>query len=95
MIALKHFKRPTSEPVSLRLVFEMQRPKYHFRANGELKPSAPLMHMKQPDLSKLVRCVEDALTGIVYVDDRQVWNEPAEKIYSDRPGVEITVGIDN
>lgn len=63
-------------PVSLSLVFFFARPKDHYgtgRNAGTLKNSAPQWHTQTPDLAKLVRCFEDALTGIVWRDDRQVF----------------------
>ncbi len=61
--------------VILSVSFHFRRPKSDYgtgRNAGKLKKSAPAHHAKQPDLSKLVRGVEDALTGIVYRDDRQI-----------------------
>lgn len=57
---------------SLGLAFCMPRPKAHFAACGKIKESAPIAHIKKPDIDKLIRCVLDALTGIAYVDDSQV-----------------------
>lgn len=65
-------KPPTSKPVVVSIQFYFRRPKSHFRANGDLKPSSPIKHVQTPDLAKLVRCLEDALTGIVWQDDKQV-----------------------
>ena len=61
--------------VSLRVLFRFARPQSHYgtgRNAGTLKESAPLDHTQSPDLSKLIRAVEDALTGVVWRDDRQV-----------------------
>jgi Holliday junction resolvase RusA-like endonuclease len=59
-------------PVIIDLVFYFQRPKGHFRTNGELRPTAPVHKTTKPDEDKLRRCVMDALTGIAYHDDSQV-----------------------
>jgi len=62
-------------PVELTAKFFFKRPNSHFgtgRNDGKLKESAPSFHSQQPDLSKLLRAVEDALSGIVYGDDRQI-----------------------
>jgi Holliday junction resolvase RusA-like endonuclease len=48
----------------------------------------------KPDIDKLLRCVLDALTGIVYKDDGQVVGVLCIKRYDDRPRVEITVRED-
>ncbi len=88
---------PASGPISVGMQFSMPRPKSHFRTgknSGMLRLDAPGFSDKTPDLDKLVRCVLDALTGIVYHDDRQVAKHGRtgpEKIYSDIPGVRITV----
>lgn len=67
----------------LSVVFVFARPKNHFRANGELKPSAP-KHCtgRIGDVSKLIRAVEDAMTGIVYNDDAQIISLIANRRYA-------------
>ncbi len=83
-------------PVFLSLSFVMPRPKSHFftgkRANV-LRPDAPTWHTAHTgDLDKLVRCVKDALTGVIWKDDCQVaCMGNVSKVYGDRPGVEITI----
>ncbi len=62
-------------PVRLSVVFYFARSKGHYgsgRNAGRLKPSAPEFHAQQPDLSKLIRTIEDALSGVVYKDDAQI-----------------------
>lgn len=44
-----------------------------------------------PDRGKLARAVEDALEGIVYLNDAQVCDGPIVKRYGDEPGVHITI----
>ena len=68
-------KRLFSGPIELSAVFYFRRPKSHYgtgRNADQLKPSAPEDHAQSPDLAKLVRCLEDALTGVVWLDDRFV-----------------------
>lgn len=62
-------------PIELRLCFRFARPKSHFgtgRNASVLKPSAPEYHTQTPDLTKLIRGLEDALTGVIWRDDRQI-----------------------
>ena len=62
-------------PVRLSVVFYFKRPKGHFGTGKNadtLKPSAPERHTKKPDLDKLLRTIQDALTSTVYRDDSQV-----------------------
>jgi Holliday junction resolvase RusA-like endonuclease len=62
-------------PVRVSFVFYFARPKCHYgsgKNSAKPKDSAPVEHIQKPDLSKLVRCAEDALTGVVWRDDCQV-----------------------
>ncbi len=63
-------------PVRLSVTFFFSRPKSHYgtgRNAGKLKSSAPEIHAQTPDLAKLIRCLEDGMTGVVWRDDRQVY----------------------
>ena len=76
------------EPVAASMLFFFARPQAHYgtgRNAGQLKASAPTRHSQTPDLDKLVRAVFDALTGIVFDDDRCVFRfrEPFEKRWSE------------
>lgn len=62
-------------PLRLTVLFYFARPKSHFGSGKnfkQLKASAPERHAQSPDLDKLIRCLGDAMTGIVYQDDRQI-----------------------
>lgn len=64
-------------PVVLTARFYFKRPASHFgtgRNADKLKPSAPTLHGQSPDLAKLLRSLEDALTGVAWHDDRLVWS---------------------
>ena len=45
----------------------------------------------RPDLSKLIRATEDALTGIIYADDAQIVDIHAKKEYGLPERVEVTI----
>jgi Holliday junction resolvase RusA-like endonuclease len=71
--------------VHLLLMFFVQRPKGHFgtgRNAGKIKASAPRLPTKIPDLLKLSRAIEDALTGVIYQDDSQITSEVLMKRYA-------------
>jgi Holliday junction resolvase RusA-like endonuclease len=68
-------------PISLTVVFYMPRPKSHSGKKG-LLPSAPRHPANKPDLLKLARCLEDALTGIAWNDDSQIVSEVLDKTYA-------------
>ena len=61
-------------PVSLAFAFYFQRPKSLAKRVSH--------HVKKPDLSKLVRSTEDALTGVLFRDDSQVSEVRATKHYA-------------
>lgn len=93
--AKQYFMRPpTDKPVEVDVAFYSLRPKYHFGTGknaGKLKPDSPVVNAKKPDATKLWRAAEDALTGIIWVDDSQIWKQTIRKIYSDISGMEITI----
>lgn len=74
---------PLDGPLGARFVFRFARP-------ASIKPARrPHPHTK-PDLSKLVRAVEDSLTGIIIRDDARIVCLSAVKQYGD-PGVTIEI----
>ena len=85
---------PFAGPVAVTYRFCFSRPKSHFgtgRNADELKASAPHWHAQRPDLVNLMKCLEDALTGIVWKDDSQVAEIDAAKFWAQRDAVEVTV----
>jgi len=84
---------PWSGPLRVDLTFYFPRPKDHFRANGELKPTAPVWHTAKPDRDNLDKGVLDALTTLgLWSDDKQVCHGFIRKLYSARPpGCSITI----
>lgn len=75
---------PISGPVGIELTFVMPRGKTVKREHPSVRP----------DLSHLIRAVEDALTGVVYKDDSQIVEITAFMVYEDEyeePGVSISV----
>lgn len=82
-------------PVRLTIAFYMPRPKkYHRRGQ-------PVACLTAPDWDKLARAVCDALTAVVYRDDRQIVEAVVGKFYAgidDAPHVTVrvepTAGLD-
>ena len=71
--------RPEKNPVAIDLVFVQLKPK-------TVKRNEPSV---APDLDKLIRGVLDALTAIAYVDDGQVTEIYARKVYGDTTGLRV------
>ena len=58
--------------------------KFHAAAiAGEERPT------KKPDVDNIFKAVTDALSGILFKDDKQIIHARVEKYYSDEPRVEV------
>jgi crossover junction endodeoxyribonuclease RusA len=73
-------------PVELEIMFYLDRPS----SVSTVKRPYPVV---PPDIDKLIRAVQDSLTGVVYDDDSQVIRVLAWKVYADTrvPGAFIRV----
>ena len=79
--------------VSLVLKFYLPRPKSHYGKYGIKEKCLLLYHTSKPDLDNMVKAVKDALKGIVWHDDSQVYHTIATKTYTgNEPLVQISVG---
>jgi len=84
---------PWQGPVMVAISFYLPRPKAHYgtgKNSERLKPQAPAYPATHPDIDKLIRSVLDAMTGIVFHDDRQVVVIQAGKYYG-QPGMDCQV----
>lgn len=52
---------------------------------GEIRPT------KKPDNTNLVKGIEDALSGCIYADDKQIVSSRISKWYGTEPRVEVTI----
>ncbi len=90
---------PFTTPVEMWVTFWMPRPKSHYRTGKNahlLRDTAPLHPGGMPDLSKLIRATEDALTdaGAIADDALIVSYEQLRKAYVTNgllPGAHITI----
>lgn len=82
-------------PLELIVVFQQTRPKHHYRTGKNaniLRDDAPKFPISAPDATKLVRAVEDGMTGVVWKDDALVVDQLVRKRYGP-PGALITVRV--
>lgn len=77
-------------PLSVEFTFEVPRPQGHFGTRG-LRPAAPAHPTTRPDVLKLARAVEDALSGIVYRDDSQIVRETLVKKYGEQSRLTVRI----
>ena len=85
---------PMAAPMRVGLRFHFARPKSHFKGNGvALSKSAPEEATSHGlgDLEKLARSVNDALSGVLFNDDRQVVEMHLAKAYDSEDLVIISV----
>ena len=85
---------PLTCPLAVDITFVFVRSKSHFGTGknaGKLKISAPMYPAKRPDIEKLARSTNDALTGLVWKDDSQIVRLTLQKIYGERSGAQITI----
>ena len=83
-----------TKPLKVSITIHVVRPAGHYgtgRNAGQLKASAPQHPAKMPDVLKLARGIEDALTGVLWRDDAQIVDEHIRKVYGDVAKVEIEV----
>lgn len=81
-------------PVVVELTFYRSRPRSHYgsgRNAGQVRDSAPAFPVTRPDVLKLARGAEDAMSGIVYRDDAQIVDERLVKCWGDPARLEVTV----
>jgi Holliday junction resolvase RusA-like endonuclease len=86
----EYFSTPFSGAVSLDITFLMPIPKSMSKKAREALKDDP-RHIKRPDGKNLYSAVEDAMNEIAYVDDSIVWEFHVRKIYSEKPGMDITI----
>lgn len=80
-------------PLAMTLVFNFARPASHRKKNGGLRQGAPT-YPPRADVSNLVKGVEDALQGLMFVDDAQIVGVVASKRYADYdPCCEVFVTV--
>lgn len=87
-------RQPLDGPLQLDVTFTVLRPKGHYGTGKNahtIKDSAPPYPTTKPDCTKLLRAVEDAMTGTIYHDDAQIVAQHVFKVYGPNQGAEITV----
>ena len=84
---------PPKGPLGLMLLLYKVRPKCHYHTSkaraGQLREDAPQYPTMKPDLTKLRRSTEDALTGYLWQDDCQVVTAYEGKRYGVEPGARV------
>ena len=75
--------KPLEGPVTLAMDVFVARPKRLLRAKD---PVEAVRCTSKPDCSNYLKGVEDALNGIAYYDDSQIWRVSVRKFYHEKQG---------
>jgi Holliday junction resolvase RusA-like endonuclease len=84
-------KDPIAAPVRVDMTFKMSIPKSASRKAREQMLLGKIHHMKVPDVDNIAKFYMDCLSGIVVVDDKQVWSMNVRKVFSEDPCVMICI----
>ena len=80
-------KVPAKASVELCLSFTLERPKSHRTSKGALRKGVSRTHVSKPDVSNLVKLVEDVLTDCgAWADDSQVDELHSSKRWTSQKG---------
>lgn len=91
LFILKHPDfEPFAGPLRLELVAFMKIPKKSktkmaAMERGDIRPT------KKPDMSNILKIVEDALETVAYLNDKQIVSLLLDKKYSSRPRIELAI----
>ena len=84
-------EKPTNAPVCLALFVRKSVPSGANKKTRAAMLAGELWPTKKPDLDNVVKAVCDALTGVVWEDDRQIVSLTADQKFSDKPHIVVTV----
>ena len=76
--------KPVDGPVQVDVRFYLPRPK---RLMCKKDPDGPIPHTSRPDVDNLWKSTADALKGLAWLDDSQVYRTTASKYYVEKDGI--------
>jgi Holliday junction resolvase RusA-like endonuclease len=82
---------PSDKPIALEFVHILPFPQTIRKKILKNKFHEEIFHTKRPDTTNLNKQMEDCLTGIVFIDDKQVIEISGKKIYGLVVGTEVRV----
>jgi len=93
-LRLQHKTRPViHQPIHLEVTFFMPPPTSMTKTKKAFLYKSP--HFKKPDLSNLIKFIEDVAQGIIFQDDSRIISINAKKLYDEHPRTEFTIHKDN
>lgn len=79
---------PTGAPVILSVIAAFPIPQSWTKKKVKAALAGDIYPGK-PDIDNVLKIIQDALNGIAYKDDAQIWNATVTKTYAERPGVTV------
>jgi Holliday junction resolvase RusA-like endonuclease len=83
---------PVTDALSLHVIATFAIPQSWTKSRKSAARGGTLRHTSKPDASNILKLVEDAMNGVVFVDDAQVTRALVEKRYGE-PGVSVAVEV--
>jgi Holliday junction resolvase RusA-like endonuclease len=83
---------PVTDALSLHVIATFAIPQSWTKSRKSAALAGTLRHTSKPDASNILKLVEDAMNGVVFVDDAQVTRALVEKRYGE-PGVSVAVEV--
>lgn len=84
-------KDPLDGALEAEMTFYFPIPKSYTKKKKELIKSGKLKFLKKPDIDNCIKAILDALNGVAFCDDNQVFKVTARKEYSDNPRAEVFI----
>lgn len=81
-------------PLQCAMTLTFARPKSHLTSKGALRKGVPDRHIYKPDTDNLAKFVMDALNGVYYKDDSQVYQLTVLKRYGEEDSVRVQLDYD-
>lgn len=89
--AYPDFMFDESDVLSADILIKMPILKSFTKKQKEQALSGELLPAKKPDVDNVCKAVLDSIQNLCYPDDRQIVSLTARKIYSESPGIDITI----
>jgi Holliday junction resolvase RusA-like endonuclease len=86
-----HDLEPFAGPLEFHYEAIFSVPKSYSNKKREAALEGLHAYTKSPDLDNLVKIIQDAMNGIVFLDDRQITDLISSKRYGPEDGVRVTV----
>tara|TARA_R110002049_G_scaffold282589_2_gene462418 strand:- start:2027 stop:2500 length:474 start_codon:yes stop_codon:yes gene_type:complete len=84
-------REPTSKAVCLDVVLQFSVPRSWPKWKREAALKNQIAHTSKPDTTNVIKAIEDGMNGVVWEDDAQSCELHVIELYSDSPGVLVSV----